>query len=109
MSAHQAVGLYLKASGCNACAISSRPSTRRGPGRERWSSLILYTRLFNAAGELRSGAATVEFAEPIDPPVGRMIASGLAASALSSLYLGKAVGTSAVTETPPARLIKSVR
>ena len=60
------------------------------------------------AGGHFNASATVEFAAPIDPPVGRMIASGLAASADSLLYLGHAPGTSAVTEMPPARRIRSV-
>jgi len=68
----------------------------------------LYTRPLATAGDRFSALATLEFALPIDPPVGKTIASGLAARADSALYLGQAPGTSAVTEIPPARLIKSV-
>src|SRR5581483_1538529 len=61
-------------------------------------------RLFRTAGEPLKAGATVEFALPIDPPVGRIIASGFDASAASSLNRGNAPGTSAVTETSPAQI-----
>jgi len=64
---------------------------------------------FRTAGELRAGAATLELAVSIDPPVGRIIASGRAANAASVAVSWKRPWHIVVTETPPARLTKSVK